>query len=277
MAGIVVVFDFDKTIIELDSDNWVVDELGFTELFNQLLPSMPWNSLMDKMMGEIHAHGKTIEDIEEVLKRAPIHPRIVPAIKSAHALGCDLRIVSDANVFFIETILNHLGIRECFSEINTNPGYVDDNGRLRILPYHDFHTSSHGCHRCPPNMCKGLIIERIQASLAKEGKKKIIYLGDGVGDFCPSLKLKEEDHMMPRKNFPVWDLICENRVLLKAEIHEWIDGEDLELILLQLINSIIIAEEKIFNPTAQLLASDCKFQTIPISVHESLHPLPVPH
>lgn len=44
--NIVVVFDFDKTIIDVDSDNWVVDELGFTDLFNKLLPTMPWNSLM---------------------------------------------------------------------------------------------------------------------------------------------------------------------------------------------------------------------------------------
>lgn len=46
MAGVVIVFDFDKTIIDCDSDNWVVDELGATDLFNQLLPTMPWNSLM---------------------------------------------------------------------------------------------------------------------------------------------------------------------------------------------------------------------------------------
>jgi len=44
--NIVIVFDFDKTIIDCDSDNWVVDELGFTDLFNQLLPTMPFNSLM---------------------------------------------------------------------------------------------------------------------------------------------------------------------------------------------------------------------------------------
>lgn len=44
--NIVIVFDFDKTIIDVDSDNWVVDELDFTDLFNQLLPTMPWNSLM---------------------------------------------------------------------------------------------------------------------------------------------------------------------------------------------------------------------------------------
>jgi len=122
MAGILVVFDFDKTIIDCDSDNWVIDELGFTELFNRLLPTMPWNTLMvsfslslsspvfpfvwlflpvciplnkfvnylifqDTMMREMHAQGVTIDQIVEVLKRVPIHPRIVPAIKAAHDAG----------------------------------------------------------------------------------------------------------------------------------------------------------------------------------------------
>lgn len=272
-AGIVVIFDFDKTIIDIDSDNWVVDELGFTDLFNQLLHTMPWNSMMDKLMGEIHVHGKTIEDIEEVLKKVPIHPRVVPAIRTAYALGCDLRIVSDANLFFIETILKHLGITECFSEINTNPGYVDDSGRLRIFPYHDFKTLPHSCNNpCPPNMCKGQIVERIQASLTKEGKKKkIIYLGDGIGDYCPTLNLKEADFVMPRKNFPVWDLINQNRTLVKAEIHEWTNGEELESTLLRLIAT---AEAETETEEILLSAADqCKLQTLPLSTYESLPPI----
>ncbi|KAH0982452.1 hypothetical protein GBA52_009629 [Prunus armeniaca] len=264
MAGIVVVFDFDKTIIECDSDNWVVDELGATDLFNQLLPTMPWNSLMDRMMKELHSQGKTIEDIAEVLKRTPIHPRVVPAIKTAHALGCDLRIVSDANLFFIETILKHLGLEEYFSEINTNPSHVDEEGRLRIFPHHDFTKFYHGCSSpCPPNMCKGVVIERIQTSVCTEGKKKIIYLGDGSGDYCPSLKLKEGDFVMPRKNFPLFDLICKDPSLIKAGIHEWTDGEELEQILLSLINTISMEEK------AQFISADCKLQTISASAHEA--------
>lgn len=39
------------------------------------------------MMTELHSHGKTIADIEEVLHRIPLHPRVIPAIKAAHALG----------------------------------------------------------------------------------------------------------------------------------------------------------------------------------------------
>ncbi|XAR67642.1 Inorganic diphosphatase [Bertholletia excelsa] len=264
MAGIVVVFDFDKTIIDLDSDNWVVDELGATDLFNQLLPTVPWNALMDRMMKKLHSQGKSIEDVAEVLKRAPIHPRVVPAIKAATLWGtslapclCDLRIVSDANRFFIETIVEHIGIKDCFSEINTNPTRVDEEGRLRIFPYIDFHSSPHGCDLCPPNMCKGLILERIQASVSAEGKKKFIYLGDGSGDFCPSLKLGEGDYVMPRKNYPLWDLICKNRDHVKAEIHEWCDGEELERVLLRVISMASMEES-----SSELFSVDCKFETV---------------
>ncbi|KAK9281810.1 hypothetical protein L1049_004716 [Liquidambar formosana] len=277
MAEIVVVFDFDKTIIDCDSDNWVVDGLSATDLFNQLLPTMPWNSLMDRMMRELHSQGKTVEGIAEVLKRAPIHPRVIPAIKSAHSLGCDLKIVSDANLFFIETILEHHGLRDYFSEINTNPSFIDKEGRLRIFPHHDFTTSSHGCNLCPPNMCKGVVIERIQASLSVEGEKTFIYLGDGSGDFCPSLKLGDRDHVMPRKNFPLWDLICKKRELIKAKIHEWSDGEELEHVLLHLIGAISTQENNSSN-SAQLISVDCKLQTMSTSAHEALpQPLSVPH
>ncbi|KAK9676886.1 hypothetical protein RND81_11G107800 [Saponaria officinalis] len=176
---------------------------------------------MDTMMHEMHAKGVKIDDIANFLKRIPIHPRIVPAIKAAHTRGCDMKVVSDANMFFIETVLNQLGIRNCFSEIATNRNYVDDEGRLRIFPHHDFVKSHHGCcNPCPLNMCKIIFIEVIKRILSEEGNKKIVYLGDGAGDYCSSLKLRECDHVLPRKNFPVWDLICDNPSLIKAKIHE---------------------------------------------------------
>ena len=67
-----------------------------------------------------------------------------------------MRILSDANRFFIETILDHHGIKDYFTEIHTNTGYVDEVGRVRIFPHHDYTTTPHGCPNqlCPPNMCK---------------------------------------------------------------------------------------------------------------------------
>ncbi|KAL9672696.1 hypothetical protein QQ045_028948 [Rhodiola kirilowii] len=272
-ANIVVVFDFDKTIIDCDSDNWVLDQLGLTDLFNSLLPTMPWNPLMDMLMGEVYSQGQTVDDIKRALTNVPIHPRVVPAIKTAHALGCDLKVVSDANMFFIQTILDHLGIREYFSEIYTNPGFIDGECRLRI---HPFHSSAHGCtNPCPPNMCKGMVIKKLLSTMSE---KIFIYLGDGNGDFCPSLNLREQDYVMPRKNFPVWDLISKNTMLIKAKINEWTDGEELEHTLLRTISQLCSGfQDEGFN--SQLSSADCKLQTMSTSDarEASLRTLPIPH
>ncbi|XP_037417914.1 inorganic pyrophosphatase 1-like [Triticum dicoccoides] len=271
MAGVVVVFDFDKTIIDVDSDNWVVDGLGATELFDRLMPTMPWNTLIDTVMGELHAQGRTLRDVADVLRAAPIDPHVVAAIRAAYSLGCDIRVLSDANRFFIETVLDHHGLRGCFSEINTNPSHVDADGRLRIAPHHDFHATPHGCGlgTCPPNMCKGQVLHRIRASVtaADGARKRFIYLGDGRGDYCPSLRLAREDFMMPRKGYPVWDLICENPGLLQAEVHPWSDGKDMEETLLRLISRVLVEE-------SQLLPLDCKLESLPVAVQDGM-PMPL--
>lgn len=254
-AGIIVVFDFDKTIIDVDSDNWVVDSLGFTEEFERLLPTMPWNDLMDAMMGHLHAHGKTLGgDVAAALRAVPIDQRVPHTIRAARALGCDLRVLSDANAFFIDTVLDHHGLRGCFTEVNTNPSRADADGRLRIGPYH---AAPHGCRvgTCPPNMCKGQVLDRILRE-AEAGRKRVIYLGDGRGDYCPSLRLGREHFVMPRRGFPVWDLICEDPARVQAEVHPWADGAEMEATLLGLVRRVLVEDA-----AAALLPLDCKLES----------------
>ncbi|KHN32680.1 Inorganic pyrophosphatase 2 [Glycine soja] len=218
MAGNVVVFDFDSTIIECDSDNWVLDEFGLTEKFYQLLPNMPWNPLMDKMMNELHSQGKTIEDIVQVLNRTPMHPSIVPAIKASYSLG-------------------YIPFSFLFS--------------LTLYYKYDMPNSIVGT--------KGMIIERIQNSVDAAGKK-FIYLGDGSVDFCPSLKLKDRDYLMPRKNFPLCDLVSENSNLIKAEVHAWRDGEELYDVLLHFINKAIGEGNGSISSSTPIISVDCKLE-----------------
>ncbi|KAF8040689.1 hypothetical protein BT93_B2809 [Corymbia citriodora subsp. variegata] len=260
MAEIVVVFDFDKTILDCDSDDWVVDKLGLKEAFDRLRPTWPWNSLMDRMMMELHSRGKTMEEIADCLKEAPLHPKIVAAIKSAHASGCNLRILSDSNVFFIETILRHRGLMDCFSEINTNPGSVDAEGRLNISPYHDSCRPLHGCKICPPNMCKGIVMDKIRSSASADGKKRFVYVGDGNADLCAGMKLEEDDVLLPRKGFPVWDLICRSPTLIKARVREWTDAAELETVLLNTVDTLGRAENGNVK-AVRAIPTACKFQT----------------
>ncbi|GJZ81693.1 thiamine phosphate phosphatase-like protein [Tanacetum coccineum] len=108
----------------------------------------------------------------------------------------------DANQFFIETISKNHGVYDCFSEIITNLTVVDKEGRLRIFPYHG---------------------SEVQ---------------DGGGDFCSTLKLAKEDHVIPRKDFPLHNLVLKFSVPIKPEVHEWSDGDELNKILLRLIGTL---------------------------------------
>ncbi|NP_001183910.1 Inorganic pyrophosphatase 2 [Zea mays] len=247
-----VVFDFDKTIVDCDSDNWVVDALGATRRFDELLRHLPWNHAIDAMMGELHSEGKTAEDIRGSLRRAPLSPHVVAAIKTAYALGCELRILSDANAFFVDTILAHHGLADYFSGTDTNPAHVDAAGRLRIRPYHEFGAAAHGhgcaLPTCPPNMCKGKVMERIllqeeaaaaaaAASAKSRRRRAVVYLGDGRGDYCPSLKLRGGDYVMPRAGHPLCDLIAASPPA--AAVRGWAGFEDLARVLLGIVDGEI--------------------------------------
>ncbi|KAF8036380.1 hypothetical protein BT93_C2176 [Corymbia citriodora subsp. variegata] len=214
------------------------------------------------MMVELHSQGKAAEDIEVCLKRMPLHPRVIESIQAAHRNGCDLRIISDANQFFIETILKQHGLLGCFTEIVTNPAFVDAEGRLNIVPFHDSASTPHGCNLCPPNMCKGLVLKRIQAADSEFRKRRYIYLGDGKGDYCPCLRLGAQDFVVPRKSFPLRNLIYNKQALIKAVIHEWSNGEELAAVLLDIIDRILIDE----NSRTEVMASpDNGCKTTPVS------------
>ncbi|GJR76672.1 thiamine phosphate phosphatase-like protein [Tanacetum coccineum] len=86
---------------------------------------------------------------------------------------------------------------------------------------------------------QGLVVKQMQDSTSEDVKKQVIIsIGDGGGDFSPTLKLKKEDHVMPRKDFPLHNLILKSSVPIKPEVHEWSDGDELNNIMLHLIDPL---------------------------------------
>lgn len=67
---------------------------------------------------------------------------------------------------------------------------------------------------------------------------------------------------MPRKNFPLWELVAENRHALRAEIHEWSDAEEQERVLLQIVDGLVSAERR---NAGHLFSADCKLQSLPLA------------
>ena len=146
-----------------------------------------------------------------------------------HQRGVEQRVLSDANTYYIDAILRAKGLADGhFSAVVTNPAAFDgDGGRLAITPFHPAAAPPHGCPHCPTNLCKGAVLRRWIDELAPSA---VLYVGDGSGDFCPSLHLDDRS-VVAARGAPHSRLLAKCTAAraageMRASVVEWGDADD---------------------------------------------------
>ncbi|XP_056153714.1 probable phosphatase phospho1 [Lampris incognitus] len=229
-----VLFDFDETIVNESSDDAVVRAAPGQQLPDWLKDSYReghYNEHMQRVLAYMAEQGVSEDSIRSAVENIPPTPglQILLQFLLTHQQDFELVVVSDANMYFIETWLEHATVRHLFQRIFTNPASFDAAGRLVLLPFH-----SHSCPRCPENMCKQVIVREYLARQQEERGgvpfQRVLYIGDGANDVCPSLALGPRDTAFPRRNFPMHQLLekmqqCQPAAF-KANLVPWISGED---------------------------------------------------
>uniref|UniRef100_A0A3B4Y038 Phosphoethanolamine/phosphocholine phosphatase 1 n=2 Tax=Seriola lalandi dorsalis TaxID=1841481 RepID=A0A3B4Y038_SERLL len=230
-----VLFDFDETIINESSDDAVVRALPGQRLPDWLKNSYReghYNEQMQKVLAYMAEEGVSKDSIHSSIERIPPTPGLLNLLQylQSHQDDFELVVVSDANMYFIETWLKRAGVHHLFRKIFTNPASFDATGRLVLLPFH-----SHSCSRCPDNMCKQVILREYLAARQKERGgatfQRVFYIGDGANDICPSLALGPRDTAFPRRDFPMHRLLQgmqqSQEAMFKANVVPWASGEDI--------------------------------------------------
>lgn len=217
-----VVWDFDWSLINENSDTWVLEQLLGPSKSEQLITqhrNRGWTQLMDMALGEVHAAGHSAEDIRGSLRRIPIHPGALEAVRAARTAGAEQRILSDANTVYIDAVLDDQQLCSAFAEVATNPARYEESGQLRVRA-HQPPGAPHGCELCPSNLCKGAVLDAWLAALAPS---RCVYVGDGSGDFCPATRLRAGDVLLARQ--PPHDALlklCRARPdAIQATVIEW--------------------------------------------------------
>ena len=212
-------FDFDRTLISENSDTWVLQCLPQLRLKDKIHECRKqfdcWTDLMDYMLRVLHDNGCSEQQMLQWMKKIKLFPAMESFLKrSKERPSVDVIILSDANTVFINAILEECdGCLETVKEIHSNPAQFNSTGRLSVTRYH-----SHTCTTCKrtPNLCKGTVLNSI---LAKSSYDKVVYIGDGSNDVCPSLKLTENDHVLARKDYPLANKLQELSATLKPKLH----------------------------------------------------------
>lgn len=198
MPSVLVVFDYDWSLVNDDSDLFIFQQLHpelLLELRDRYL-HVQWTQLMDELLLRLALERPelTATAIRETLARIPVQPRMLDAVRLA-ALdhGARVHIVSDANTVYIQSFLEYAGLTSLVHEVHSNPAFFEatagdhqNSNRLRVERYHGAHLAPHGCPHCQVNMCKGRILDQTRA---QQTFTHVLYVGDGKGDFCPVTKL----------------------------------------------------------------------------------------
>ena len=213
------VFDFDHTLIDDNSDTWIMSlcpELNLMERLHTMRTEFTgWTKLMDHVFSLIHQQGRTKEDVVEHMKKVRLFEQSLKSISAVHESdNASSIIISDANVIFIDIIMEESGVKDMVGSVISNPAHFDESGRLRVEHYH-----SHDCNNCKrtPNLCKG---KAVREYLDKNsGYDKVVYVGDGRNDLCPCLTLTGEDVVICRKGYALETELAKHISSCHAQVH----------------------------------------------------------
>ncbi|TDL25911.1 hypothetical protein BD410DRAFT_764121 [Rickenella mellea] len=236
LSSQLVVFDFDWSLVDQDSDRWIFEVLAphLRRKMKTLKESIQWTDLVAQSLRELHAEGKSRNDIETALRILPFHPAMIRGITNLKARRKTMFFcLSNANSIFINTILESKGLSDFFEEIVTNPAEWDGQGLLKLRRRVDPGGPQHECKvGCSPNMCKG---DELNAFLNRHslGFERVVYVGDGSNDFCPVLRLRKQDMVFCR-NFRGLAKRIETEGGLQCEVKTWSGAWEVEELLDQL-------------------------------------------
>jgi pyridoxal phosphate phosphatase PHOSPHO2 len=240
-----VVWDFDWSLVNENTDTYVVDKLSPDLRAGMSGRGLQWTDLCAATFKKMHDRGVTRADFESCLASLPMFDEHIEALRLASESGARQAIISDSNTFFIDTILSVRGLTEHINGgVVTNPSSWTADGALHVdwLQPRD---APHACPWSPPNMCKGNILQDVMAASASETEGKagggvVLYVGDGRGDISACLRMRAGDHILARRDFALLKALTEDPEvvgLLKATVHPWGSGEELLGVFKTLISS----------------------------------------
>lgn len=202
------VFDFDHTIIESNSDVEITKLLIkkiIPKEVRELHKSDGWTAFMQAIFELLLQQGVKEDSIEKLITSLPAVAGMPELIKTLNdRLNTDVIIISDSNSYFINRWLEANNLNDNVTKVFTNPAHFEEE-LLKIKMYHLQDT----CKLSTKNLCKGQIMEEFIEEQSQNGctYDQVFYFGDGMNDFCPILRLKENDLACVRKNYKCEDLV----------------------------------------------------------------------
>ncbi|XP_058486393.1 pyridoxal phosphate phosphatase PHOSPHO2 [Solea solea] len=227
-----MVFDFDHTVVDDNSDTWVVRCLPGQTLPDSVKNSYRkghWTEFMGRVMSYIGHQEVSPDRVQSVMETIPFTAGMTDLLSyiSQNKSTIDCIIISDSNTMFIDWVLHAAGLQAAVDRVFTNPAKFNELGHMEVQCHH-----SHQCDRCPVNLCKKEVLELYLSDWSDNGVEyaQIFYVGDGGNDLCPTFCLRSHDVVMPRKGYTLEKLLTKlegQEGETSPRVFAWSNGTDI--------------------------------------------------
>ena len=229
---ILLIFDFDETIIDKDSEYELAKMLNSKEEYDKIveMDDTDYYSGFNYLFQKLKSNNFTLQDVNLTLDKMELSPKMselfdyIRKNKSKY----EIIIISGDIDYSINHILKHYNIFDLFDCIISNKSIIQNinDERLLYIPENQF---PHSCNLCIESQCKGL---ELQKFLEKNGKKfkKIVFVCDGGNDFCPCKKvLAKGDVVFPRVGHWFCIRMKEENLMdqLTCDVYPWKNADEI--------------------------------------------------
>lgn len=227
-----VVFDFDHTLVDENSDTWIVKCAPDEKLPSGLEDSYEkgkWTEYMGRVFKYLGDQGTRQDAMKKIMTTLPLTTGMAELLTFLEQKKdvFDCIIISDSNELFIDWILEGSNFNRVFDKVFTNPAAFDDIGYMTVQNCH-----AHHCPKCPQNLCKRKVLQEFLDQQVNRNVQytKVIYVGDGGNDLCPVTILKQGDVTMPRHGYTLHKKIAcmyQDGASLDSSVKVWSTGIDI--------------------------------------------------
>lgn len=226
-SKILLIFDLDNTILQNTTDYEVLKLIPSVEVDESYIN---WAKYMQKIYLKMKENQVNLEQIKKVIESIPLNEGFTEIFEfvRSNKEKFETLIVSGANTLYIKWVIEFHKFYDIFDGYFSNIAEPDEELLIKILPNHD-----HDCQCCThdSSQCKKKVLEEYFSLKKKKNAEKIyssiIFVGDGINDFCPSTVLGNNDLLFPREDFELHQMVsCDNhKGKVKCRIHPWKTGE----------------------------------------------------
>ena len=231
-----LIFDFDKTIIENDLEHEITKEFLpeiYKEKNGNLYSVKNWISFNNYLYKKMKEKNITLKNIQNKIKTLNLSPKFYELFEfiKSNKNKFECMVFSASNKYVINYVLKEHKISNLFSFILGNNAEEDKDNLIIIksIGYLD-------CKDCNPALCKTLVFNEYFKKNKKQ-YEKIIFICDGYNDYCLSKNLEENDIVFVRKNYGLDKILNEKnkKDKIKCVIKYWENGFDIINILKELL------------------------------------------